>query len=272
MSQSDQEDFIQWRHEVWAKEHKRSFPLVHERKLRSVWASKYLKASLKAAVISNVRAWDRAEKAVLAAEQAAGKAENYHEEDDEAFVGDYNLPSAEDYRATLQCWQRAIEQALPALRSWQKVMAKLDFDFTIKASGCDEYVKQQVEKFSRQLAKIKAAVDELPEPDFKAMEKRDEARRIAQGILGSGWIGQWPLGGGSFGTASLHVKQDASGHIVDVSCDLFTAITHRADIVPLQRIVIKNTVFKNRTLHVWNWKELWTDDGGPKDLNSIPIE
>ncbi|SMR43790.1 unnamed protein product [Zymoseptoria tritici ST99CH_3D1] len=212
-------------------------------RLDRVW-SKKLDSDQQESLADVVREWQRAAEAVVSAKELV----------DEHFAADVNTPNLEDQHDALQAWQQAVEDVLPTLQILKDHMSALDKRHDIRNSGCNGHIDMWMKDFNAQLQNIKATVNAMAEPDHAVLAKRKEAKRIAQGNLGLGWVGPWAVGKGSFGAATLHVKQNAYGRIID-------------------RLVMKDTIFQGRTADHWNRKELWTgNDGGPEDLNSIPIE
>lgn len=86
-----------------------------------------------------------------------------------------------------------------------------------------EYLNQMLSNYEGMIPVCTTLVNNLPGERQAAIQKladrRDTAEqsRIAEGRLGPQWEGKWPLGNGSFGTASLFVKQDSLGNVSDVS-------------------------------------------------------
>lgn len=107
-----------------------------------------------------------------------------------------------------------------SIQNLQQSRAKLG----LPSNDCGEkYLDQMLRDYQEQASTAESVIHSLPQKRQAAREKlaarkeSSERARIAEGRLGPLWEGKWPLGNGSFATASLFVKQGPGGRIVDVS-------------------------------------------------------
>jgi hypothetical protein len=205
--------FVAFRTDVWQADGGSETLL---RRMRRKWARlfAYLPPTTRESLAQIIKIWRRATQIERSAAKSVREAETYHELANDDFIGDYTLLSMEDYREALQVWLQAIQATVSASKGLQDAF---DRDNDTADSRCDLYLGRRIAQCQKHQIKAQRALDALSPADLDAIARRKEARRLAQGNLGPGWVGSWPLGGGSFGAATLYVKQDPSGVVVDVS-------------------------------------------------------
>lgn len=220
---------------------------------REAWDQ--LSAEEKATVSSAIKAWNTAK----ADEQTAEKLKRQHKgsyaggprDDDEYGDEDYGRPSFEQYRKS--------EENLHKAR--QKVWDLSEELLRLREGRKCKYVEQELERMDNFVITWEHIVLELPELEKAAKQKLEqrESRALSElGELGAGWVGSWDLGAGAFGIATLSVKQNHAGLIID-------------------RVVIKDSYFPENdpdTDAIWRDRDTWTN-GAPRSAtnpSSVPVE
>lgn len=120
--------------------------------------------------------------------------------DDYSSCKQYLLQSVKDLRdCTNDLWERRRSLALPA------------------GDYGDACLNGMLNQYNVEISAHESEIQDLPNVQEAAINKLSERKRIAEGGLGPLWQGRWALGGGSFGKATLFVKQNHLGRVIDVS-------------------------------------------------------